>query len=361
MGDGRFTDRSRAAGVGGRSAFWAGVAWGDYDRDGFLDLYVGGYVKYEYPAGLMAMKYDAEDPASTNPNTFPPERNLLFHNNRNGTFAEVAAKAGVLGERGKSLGAVWADLDEDGWPDLYVANDVTDNQLFRNLGNGTFEDISHAALVADYRSAMGMAVGDWDGDEDMDIFITHWIAQENALYSNLRDRSSGRGNGRPGLLFADQADRYGLGQIALDLVGWGTFFFDYDNDGKLDLFVANGHTFNRRDVPQLLAPHRPLLFWNRGPDDGFYETSAVSGEYFGGRYVGRGAAFADYDRDGDLDMLVVHHSGPAALLRNEGGNRNRWLGVALEGRRSNRTAVGAKVRLVAGNRVQVREVGGQAS
>lgn len=360
-GGGRFTDHSRIAGVGGRSGFWSGVAWGDYDRDGFLDLYVTGYVKYAYPEALMASKYDVEDPASTNPNTFPPERNLLFHNRGDGTFAEVAAAAGVLGERGKSLEAVWADLDEDGWPDLYVANDVTDNQLFRNLGNGTFEDISHAAAVADYRSAMGLAVGDWDGDQDMDLFVTHWIAQENALYSNLRDRGSAKGKGVAALLFADQADRYGLGQIALGLVGWGTFFFDYDNDGRLDLFVTNGHTFNQRDVPQLLAPQRPLLFWNRNSEHGFYETSAVGGEYFAGRYVGRGAAFADYDQDGDLDILVVHHGGPVALLRNEGGNRNRWLRVALEGRRSNRTAVGARIRLVVRDRVHVREVGAQAS
>jgi tetratricopeptide (TPR) repeat protein len=360
-GDGRFADRSRAAGLAGRSAFWSGVAWGDYDRDGFLDLYVTGYVKYAYPEALMASRYDVEDPASTNPNTFPPERNLLFHNGRNGRFTEVAAAAGVLGERGKSLEAAWSDLDEDGWPDLYVANDVTDNQLFRNLGNGTFADVSHPAAVADYRSAMGMALGDWDGDQDTDLFITHWIAQENALYGNLKDRSSGERNGAPRLVFADQADRYGLGQIALDLVGWGTFFFDYDNDGRPDLFVANGHTFQRRDAPHLLAPQRPLLFWNRGPEEGFYETSSVGGEYFSGRYVGRGAAYADYDRDGDLDILVVHHGGPAALLRNEGAPDNRWLRVELEGRRSNRMAVGARIRLMAGGRVQVREVGAQAS
>ncbi len=360
-GDGRFSDRTRVAGLGGRRGFWSGVAWADFDKDGFLDLYVTGYVEYSHDtAPAASQQYDVENPASINPNSFPPVRNLLYHNNRDGTFREIAATAGVLGDRGKSLEAAWADLDEDGWPDLYVANDVTDNQLFRNLGNGTFEDISHQARVADYRSAMGLALGDWDGDQDTDIFITHWIAQENALYSNLRNRLSGRRTGSA-MEFMDEADRYGLGQIALDFVGWGTFFFDYDNDGKLDLFVANGHTFQRRDAPHLLAPQTDQLFWNRGADEGFFNVSAASGEYFHTAYVGRGAAFADYDNDGDLDVLVVNHAGPAVLLRNDGGNRNRWLKVRLDGRRSNRTAVGARIRLVAGNLTLVREVGAQAS
>jgi Flp pilus assembly protein TadD len=360
-GDGTFSDRTRAAALAGRRGFWSGVAWADYDRDGFLDLYVTGYVKYSRPSEPTASgQYDVENPASINPNAFPPERNLLYHNNRDGTFTEVAARAGVLGDQGKSLEAAWADFDGDGWPDLYVANDVTDNQLFRNLGNGRFEDISHQARVADYRSAMGLAVGDWDNDQDLDIFITHWIAQENALYSNLGRRSTGARTG-PAVEFTDEADRYGLGQIALDFVGWGTFFFDYDNDGKLDLFVANGHTFQRRDAPHLLAPQTGQLFWNRGVDHGFYDASAASGEYFHQPYVGRGAAFADYDNDGDLDVVVVNHGGPAVLLRNDGGNRDRWLKVRLEGRRSNRTAIGAKIRLVAEHTTQVREVGAQAS
>jgi hypothetical protein len=368
-GDGTFSDRTRAAGLAGKRGFWSGVAWGDYDRDGFLDLYVAGYVKYSpLTTPGTSQQYDVENPASINPNSFPPERNLLYHNNGDGTFTEVATRAGVLGEQGKSLEAAWVDFDEDGWPDLYVANDVTDNQLFHNRGDGTFEDISHAARVADYRSAMGLAVGDWDGDQDMDLFITHWIAQENALYSNLRNRRSGKpedgdggGGGRPAVEFMDEADRYGLGQIALDFVGWGTFFFDPDNNGKLDLFVVNGHTFQRRDAPELLAPQTSQLFWNRGPESGFYDLSAVSGEYFRTPYVGRGAAFADYDNDGDLDVLVVNHGGPAVLLRNESVSTGHWLKVRLEGRRSNRMGVGARIRLVAGERVYVRQVGAQAS
>ena len=347
-GDGTFSNRTRESGIGGKRGFWSGVAWADYDRDGFLDLYVAGYVRYARPSeSFAASHYDVENPVSINPNAFPPERNLLYHNNRNGTFAEVAAAAGVLGDRGKSLEAAWVDFDDDGWPDIYVANDVTDNQLFRNLHNGRFADVSHEARVADYRSAMGLAIGDWDGDQDLDIFITHWIAQENALYNHLSNKP---------LEFEDVADRFGVGQIALDFVGWGTFFFDYDNDGKLDLFVSNGHTFQRRDAPQLLAPQTAQLFWNHGPKDGFYDVSAVSGPYFRVPHVGRGAAFADYDNDGDLDVVVVNHSGAAALLRNEGGNRNHWLNVKVEDR-----AVGAKIRVVVDTIVAVREVGAQAS
>jgi hypothetical protein len=360
-GDGTFTDVTHKAGLGGKRGFWAGVAWSDYDRDGFLDLYVTGYVKYGRPSERLPQQYDdAENPASINPNAFPPERNLLYHNNRNGTFTEVAAQAGVRGDQGKSLGAAWADFDEDGLPDLYVANDVTDNQLFWNAGKGRFVDISHEAHVADYRSAMGLAVGDWDGDGHQDVFITHWIAQENALYQNVWPLHANGGLGRQWLQFQDVADGYGVGQIALDFVGFATFFFDYDNDGKPDLFVANGHTFQRRDAPQLLVPQVSQLFWNRGVDQGFYDVSAAAGGYFRESHVGRGAALADYDRDGDLDVLAVNHGGPAVLLRNDGGNRNCWLQVKLEGRRSNRDAVGAKIRLVSGGMVQVREVGDQA-
>jgi endonuclease YncB( thermonuclease family) len=158
----------------------------------------------------------------------------------------------------------------------------------------------------------------------------------------------------------DEADRFGLGQVALDYVGWGTFFFDYDDDGRLDLFVVNGHTNQQRNNPRLLAPMRSLLFWNRNNSDGFYDVSAVSGDYFRQAYVGRGAAYADYDNDGDLDVFVVNHGGPGILLRNDGGNRNHWLEVALEGRRSNRMGFGTKLRLVVGQAVQIREVGGQA-
>jgi len=363
-GDGSFTDRSQRSGIGGRRGFWTGAAWGDYDRDGFLDLYITGYVNLEkqgHPAG--ASQYDVENPASINPSSFPPERNLLYHNNRDGSFTERAAAAGVLDPAGRGLAASWCDFDEDGWPDLYVANDVSDNAMFRNLGNGRFADVSHAARVADYRSSMGIAVGDWDGDGDQDMVLTHWLAQENALYTNrLRELAAAAPAGvPPALQFSDEADRYGLGQIALDFVGWGTSFFDYDNDGKLDLLVVNGSTLQQRSDPSRLVPMRHQLFWNRGRPQGFYDVSVAAGPFFQQPTVGRGAAFADYDNDGDVDVFIVSHDAPATLLRNEGGNHAHWLQVQLRGTRSNTQGIGAKLRLVAGGVAQLRQVGAQAS
>ena len=365
-GNGTFTDVTNRAGVGGRRGFWTGAAWGDYDRDGCLDLYVTGYVKYTYPAELLDSAHTSGVlPAGINFNAFPPARNLLYHNNCNGTFSEVAARAGVLGETGRGLGAVWADLDDDGWPDLYVADDEDGNLLYRNRGDGTFENITDASHVPDYRGSMGLALGDWNGDGATDIFVTHWLAQENALFDNQlsRDRqarSEGPAAGPVRPDFVDEADRYGLGQIALDYVGWATFFVDYDNDGRLDLFVVNGSTNQQRDNPRLLVPMKSQLFWNRNNSEGFYDVSAVSGDYFQKAYVGRGAAYADYDNDGDLDVFVVNNGGPGILLRNDGGNRDHWLEVRLEGRKSNRMGFGTKLRLFVGGAAQFREVGGQA-
>jgi enediyne biosynthesis protein E4 len=359
-GDGTFTDRSAGSGIGAPNGFWAGAAWGDYDRDGYLDLYVTGYVAFTKQKSTttgVTGKYDVENPSSINPLAFPPDRSLLFHNNRDGTFTERGVTAGVTNPKGRGLAASWVDLDEDGLPDLYVANDVSPNVLYRNLGNGRFTDISEAARVSDYRSSMGIAVGDWNGDGTQDLFLTHWLAQGNALYDNQRAPSTGAN--RP-LGFMDESDRFGLGQISLDFVGWATSFIDYDDDGKLDLFVVNGSTLQKRDDPASLVPMQSKLFWNRGTDEGFFDVSPVSGSYFQTPYVGRGAAFADYDNDGDIDVFVVNHGGPGVLLRNDGGNRNHWLQVELRGTKSNRQGIGAKLRVVVGNARQNRQVGAQA-
>ncbi len=360
-GDGTFTDVCEAAGFSQFKGFWTGASWADYDRDGDLDLYVCGYVKYHFNPddwNKVSMQFKAEVPFTLNPSSYQPERNLLFRNNGQGTFTEVAKQAGVENLTGRSLSAAWCDFDDDGWVDLYVANDVSDNAMFKNLGRGKFADLSHATWVADYRGAMGLGIGDWDGDGDFDIFITHWIAQENALYSNLRIAFRG---GQPGkMVFMDVADQYGLGQISLDYVKWGTSFFDYDNDGKPDLFVANGSTFQDEQDKRRLIPMRHLLFWNKGDPEGFFETSAVSGAIFQQKTVGRGAAFADYDNDGDVDVFVTNHSGPAWLLRNDGGNQNRWLKVKVQGRK-NRFGVGAKVKIMVGGQMQIHQLGAQPS
>jgi Flp pilus assembly protein TadD len=381
-GDGTFTDVSGASGVGAPTGFWTGASWADYDRDGDLDLYVTGYVKYRYDAALAgrsSQQYRAVVPFTLNPSAFPPERNLLLRND-SGRFHDVARQAGVDNPTGRSLSAAWSDFDGDGWPDLYVANDISDNAMLRNLGTGRFEDVSHAAWVADYRGAMGLAIGDWDNDGDIDIFISHWIAQENALYDNQRSRGTAGmsgahgGPGNPGgtanpgapLRFLDIADQVGLGQIALDYVGWGAAFFDYDNDGRLDLFVADGSTFQRDDDPRLLVPMRNLLFWNAGPTEGFFEAGGEAGKALLVENVGRGAAVADYDGDGDLDVAVSVNGGEARLLRNEGGDRRRWLRVVLRGpvaarrpgpHQTTTFATGAVVRLTVGGTTQLREIG----
>jgi hypothetical protein len=391
-GDGTFTDVSGASRIGSETGFWTGAAWGDHDRDGDLDLYVSGYVRYRYDpelAGKTSQQYRAVVPFTLNPSSYPPERNLLFRND-GGTFREVARQAGVHNPTGRSLSAAWCDFDRDGWPDLYVANDISDNAMYRNLRNGRFQDVSHSAWVADYRGAMGLGIGDWDNDDDFDIFITHWIAQENALYDNQRETSPGpgtRGKDSPGpsapLRFLDIADQVGLGQIALDFIGWGTGFFDFDNDGRLDLFVVNGSTFQRDDDTSRLVSMRNLLFWNAGRTQGFFEAGDAAGAALGVENVGRGAAFADYDGDGDLDVAVQVSGGDARLLRNDGGNAKGFLRVVLRGPAAGRLApagrggrgasgaageggrrpattsfaTGALVRITASGLAQIREIG----
>ncbi len=362
-GDGTFKDAGQQAGISQYDNYWAGVTWGDYNLDGFPDIYVCGYVNYQTSANRgVTLQYNAEVPTSINPSSFKPIGNLLFHNNGNGTFSEIAEKVGILNESGRSLSAAWCDFDDDGLPDLYVANDVSDNALYRNKGDGTFEDVSYTSFVADYRGAMGIGAGDWDNDGDFDMFITHWMAQENALYSNLMAQLNTKDiSAANRIKFMDEADRYGLGQIALSFIGFGTFFFDYDNDTKLDIFIANGSTFQKRDNTIELIPMKDQLLWNGGSKEGFFDLSTVSGNYFAESFVGRGTAYADYDNDGDLDVLVVNNLGPAKLLRNDGGNKQHWIKLKLEKNHSNKFALGTKIRLVSGQTQQVRQVGSQGS
>jgi hypothetical protein len=368
---GRFTDVSDDAGVSRWDGFWAGASWADYDRDGDLDLYVCGYVRYAHDpaaAARSSLQFRSVVPFTLNPSSYPPEANLLLRND-GGAFRETAQEAGVANPKGRSLSATWCDFDGDGWPDLYVANDVSDNAMFHNLGDGRFRDISHSAWVADYRGAMGLAVGDWENDGDFDVFVTHWMAQENALYVNETSRL--KVTPEAPLRFVDQADLLGLGQIALDAIGWGVSLFDWDNDGRLDLHVANGSTFQDESDPTRLLPMRSFLFWNAG-EHGFYEVAKEPGGAVASPSVARGSSVADYDGDGDLDVAVVVHGGPARLFRNDGGNRGGWLRVLLrstahrarggaDARRSTTFATGALVRLTAGGLTQIREVGGGSS
>lgn len=373
-GGGRFTDVSSQTRVGAEKGFFTGASWADYDRDGDLDLYVCGYVKYTFDAQgsrKKSFQYGALIPYTLNPSSYAPERNLLYRND-GGIFTEVAKQAGVDNLSGRSLSASWCDFDGDGWPDIYVANDISDNAMFRNMGDGNFEDVSHQAWVADHRGAMGLGIGDWENDGDFDIFITHWIAQENALYENLKDRMPV--TKKEPMHFIDQADMLGLGQIALDYIGWGTGFFDYDNDGRLDLYAVNGSTFQKDDDPSRLVPMKNLLFWNAGKEKGYFEVGAIAGESFTRETVGRGAAAADYDGDGDLDLAIMANGGPARLLRNEADNGNHWIRLRLEGAakpssskggrarfETTTFATGAVVRVVTGEHSQMRQIGGGSS
>ena len=361
-GNGTFSDQTKKTGLGGLKGFWAGASLADYDRDGFLDLYVCGYVKYKRLNNqVITQRENNAEPAGINPLSFPSQRNLLYHNNKNGTFTEVAISAGVADPAGKSLSASWCDFNNDGWPDLYVANDVSDNVMYINKGDGTFNDVSHLAHVADYRGAMGLGVGDWDNDGDMDLFVTHWLAEENGFYINKLNSKEKAPNKMQSLQFEDEAEKYGLGQVSLDDVAWGTSFFDYDNDTRLDLFVVNGSTNQQERDPQYLVPMKNRLFWNEGQEKGFAEVSSVSGEALAYENVGRGAAFGDFDNDGDMDLFIVNNCGKAVLLRNEGGNKNNWLEIKLEGTKSNRSAIGARIKIVSGSVSQIREVNNQSS
>ncbi len=328
QGDGRFIDAHAYAGID-QDRFWTGLNWADVDGDGDLDLYACAYVDYRDDPSLRTStthQYDIAIPASLNPSTFQPQTNALWRNDGDLQFTEVAVAAGVDNAAGRSLSATFADFDEDGHVDLYVANDLSDNVLFQNRGDGVFTDVSHAAWVADYRGAMGLAAGDWDNDGDEDLFITHWIAQENALFSNMTSDYRQAGVAAS-LRFMDTADQFGLGQIALDYIGWGTSFVDYDADGRLDLLVANGSTFETEEDADRLVPMRMLLFWNSGPSDGFFEVGGVSGEVLERPVVGRGLALADYDADGDVDAFVNVNGGRGLLLRNE-GHQQHWLTLA---------------------------------
>ncbi len=356
-GDGTFRDVTAQAGVQD-NRFSAGCSWADYDRDGDLDLYVCNYVEFVYreqDRGVLKQQYSTEQPYTLNPSAYAPLPNSLFRNNGDGTFQEVAASAGVADPQGKSLSAGWADLDNDGWPDLYVANDVSNNGVFRNKGDGTFEDIGPGSLAADYRGAMGIAVADFDNDLDQDLLITHWLAQENALYRNmtfdemLGDETEGR------LWFMDEADAIGLGQSSLDMVGWATGFADFDNDGQRDLWLINGSTLESAENHRLLVPQRAFVFWNRG-QRGYIDVAEQASRRLSSEFVGRGGAQVDYDRDGRVDLVVLVHGGDAFVLRNVSSPTGHWLRIKLRQIGGNTYAVGAKVYLTTNASTMMAEV-----
>ena len=368
-GDGTFTDVTEKAGVG-ETQWGTGAAFGDYDNDGDLDLYVPNYIDHDLEklaeAQKVSQQYGQSVPRILNPHSFEPQDNVFYRNNGDGTFTDVTAELGVESRGGRSLQAIFTDFDLDGDLELYVANDLSPNFLYRNNGDGTFTDVSDASWAADFRGSMGLATGDYDGDGDLDLFMSHWIEQENALYSNMwneegamRGESAKAGGIQP-IRLVDDSYGASLGEESLKYVGWGTDLFDYDNDGDLDIFVANGHTFQYLDNYDLLIPQKDQFFRYDG-DGVFTDVSAATGIAALPYRVGRGVAFGDYDNDGDVDIFIVNNHDRGVLLRNEGGNRNNWLHVKLIGTKGNRDAVGARIRLKAGDLIQLREINAGAS
>jgi len=309
--------------------FWTGATWGDYNKDGYLDLYVCGYVKYKADPGNLAAsssQFGLEVPYTLNPASFEPERNLLFRNNGNGTFTEVAQQLGVANPEGRSLGAIWHDFDGDGWPDLYVANDISENKLYLNK-HGTFVDAGRNAWIEEYRGSMGLAVGDFDRDGDDDLFISHWVAQGDALYQNLLSEQKGMSSE---LHFTDVAANMGVGQPSFQRIGWGTSFVDIDSDGWLDLVVANGSTFEHKGpAPRALEPMPAFLFWNA--QGTFFDDLAPWNRSLSQPHVSRGLSVADYNNDGAMDIAIVDQSEGVRLLRNDIPQGN-WVELRLHDR-----------------------------
>ncbi len=361
-GDSTFTDVTKTAGVG--CPLWStGAAFADYDGDNDLDLYVCNYVNYDLEK-FQQKKAESEQfgklvPNALNPVVFEPQDNVFYRNNGDGTFTDITAEAGVAAPSGRSMQAIFSDFDNDNDLDLYVANDTSENHIFRNDGNGTFTDVSADSWAADFRGSMGLAAGDYDADGDIDLFISHWIDQEYVLYRNLlREDKTAETPATKRIRFVDESYSAMLAEVTLKEIGWGTSLFDYDNDGDLDIFVANGSTFQKLDQPESLIPQPDQLF--RNEDDGtFSDVSKSTGIANLPPRVSRGAAFGDYDNDGDVDIFIVNNYAKPILWRNSATdlkNSNNWLHVKLIGTNENRSAVGAKILLKTSETTQIREI-----
>ncbi len=344
-----FTDVTRAAGVGS-SSFAASCAFGDFDRDGFVDLFVVNYVDARLDNNVFCGDAATKLRVYCHPLNFAPLASVLYHNNGNGTFTDVSRKAGIASHKGNGLGIVVGDYDDDGWPDVFVANDTTPNFLYHNEGNGTFKEVALTAGVSVAsdgrpRAGMGTDFGDYDNDGRLDLFVTNHELETHTLYRNL-----GRG------LFADTTTESGVGVETLPYVGFGAQFFDADNDGDLDLAVANGHVMNNSGHfrPGSKEAQRKLLFRNDGGGR-FKEVARASGPGFATELVGRTLVAGDLDNDGAVDLLVTNNGGPAELLHNSGSGNNA-IEVTLVGVKSNRSAIGARVTISAGGATQLREV-----
>ena len=370
-GNGTFTDVTEAAGLAQVPGRWgAGCCFLDYDRDGHLDLFVASYINFDpekapRPGDGAYCKYN-DIPVPCGPLGYAGGTNALYRNRGDGTFVDVSEASGIARPRGAAtmvfvgsnwrptgsygMGAASADFDNDGWPDIYVACDTAPSLLYRNNHDGTFREVavpSGCALDENgvALAGMGVGVGDYDGDGWFDMVRTNFSEQVTTLYRNY-----GRG------AFTDASVKAGLG-VNRKYLGFGVGFIDYDNDGWKDIFIANGHVYPQIAGRKLhLTYKQPRLLYRNMRNGRFEDVSAQAGAAIREEHLGRGCAFGDFDNDGDVDVIVNNLDGPPSLLRNDGGNRNAWILVKCVGTRSNRSAIGTRVKVTAGGRTQMDEV-----
>lgn len=353
-GDGTFSDVTDKAGVAGMEsgAFHSGATFFDYDRDGWLDLYVGSYValgnKRYCPLGDVL--------SSCAPSEYRGSLDALYHNNHDGTFTNVTAAAKISQPEGKNLSVQAADYDDDGWPDLFVANDGLNAYLYHNEQNGTFKEmglVSGMAVTSQGRimAAMCISLGDYDNDGRLDLYISDFQRSSDHLWHN-EDKG----------LFDEVSEQAGITRQTRDVLSFGGGFFDYDNDGWQDIFIANGHVYPEVEQATPGTHYKQInsLFHNEG-NGKFTEVGKTSGSGFATPYAARGVAFADFDNDGFVDLVVANNGDPPLLLHNSGGNGNHFLNFKLVGTKSNRDAMGARIRVVAGTTSQIREIAGGGS
>lgn len=348
-GNGTFSDVTKTAAVS--DPRWSsGAAFVDYDNDGKLDLMVANYVAFdfknlpEFGKGRLCQYKGV--PVQCGPRGLPGDGDTLYRNEGNGTFTDVTKKAGVADANGYyGMGVICSDFDENGLVDIFVANDSTPNYFYKNNGNGTFEEIGFLSGTAvnengSEQGSMGVTIADYDHDGHLDLFVTNFDDDYNTLYHN---------DGK--LSFTDSSYAAKVAAVSLPYVGWGTKFFDYDNDGWVDLFVANGHVY-----PQIPS-YKQRNFVHRNNRDGtFTEIAEQLGAPFSEKRAGRGVAFGDLDNDGDVDLVINNLDGPPTVLRNDGGNLNNSVLIKLVGVKSNRAGIGAMVKVVSGELAQKDEV-----
>jgi enediyne biosynthesis protein E4 len=349
-GKGSFVDVTRASGLDGRVAFSTSACWLDFDRDGLLDLFVCNYVKWEATHDVFC-SLDGKQKSYCTPEAYRGDTCWLFRNRGNGTFEDVTATCGVFDSSSKSLGVATIDHDQDGWPDIFVANDTQPNKLYRNLRNGRFRDVALEAGVAlsedgKARAGMGVDAADFDNSGRVGLAVTNF---DNEMIGLYRAQTPGS--------YQDVARRAGVGTPSLNRLGFGCVFADLNLDGALDLIVANGHIDDtvRNIRGNVGYAQAPLLFLNQG-NTSFRDVAGQAGSGFAHPRVGRGVAYGDFDRDGDVDLLMTTNNGPAVLFRNDQTSGNRSVRFHLVGTKSNRDAIGASVRIFHDGTTQSRTV-----